>query len=65
MEVTQRKKDLNINTHLLFKEVLRSFAVMTEQRKQVSGHVELKLCCPTVTEMIRQDHLTEGHMHIN
>lgn len=49
-------------TDLLFKEVLRSFAVMTKQRKKVSGHVKLKLSCPNITEMIRQDHLTERQM---
>lgn len=45
--------------HLLLKEVLGSFAVVTEQRKKVPGHVELNLSGSTFTEMIKQDHLTE------
>lgn len=49
--------------NLLLKEVLRSFAVVTKQRKEVSGHVELKLSCSAVTEMIGQDHLTETQGH--
>lgn len=52
------------HVYLLLKEILRSFAVVTKKRKQVSGHVELKLSCPAITEMIRQDHLTERHMNI-
>lgn len=50
------------HTNLLLEEILGSFAEVTKQREKVSGHVKLKLSCPTFTEVIRQDHLQDKQM---
>lgn len=47
------------DTHLLLKEVLWFFAVVTKERKQIPGHVKLKLSCSTITEVVTEDHLPE------
>lgn len=44
--------------HSLLEEVFRPFAVMTEKREEVSGHVEVELRCSTITKVVREDHLT-------
>lgn len=34
---------------------------MTEQRKEVSGHVEVELSRSTIAEVVREDHLTNNN----